>query len=83
MKLIEMPIDQARAVKWREGRKRYGGPAFVGDPLEELDGELLDGMNYAEEAARRGYDMAGISEALRDLCERTRALYCAGKGAAK
>jgi hypothetical protein len=34
-------IDAARAVKWRRGRRKYGG-GFRGHPLEELDEELLD-----------------------------------------
>jgi hypothetical protein len=57
MKLIDLPIGEARAVKWRQGRERYG-PVFIGHPLEELHEELLDAMNYAEEAARRGFPMA-------------------------
>jgi hypothetical protein len=78
-KLIHLPIEQARAVKWRHGRERYG-PVFTGDPLEELDEELLDAMNYAEEAARRGFPMAQIAEDLRRLCDRTRAIYRAVEG---
>jgi hypothetical protein len=77
-KLIDLPIEEARAAKWRRGRELHG-PVFIGHPighpLEELDEELLDAMNYAEEAARRGFPMAGIAEDLRDLCERTRAIY--------
>ena len=72
--LIHLSIDEARAVKWRRGRERYG-PVFSGDPLEELDGELLDGLNYAEEAARRGLPMAGVLRDLRELCERVRAVH--------
>lgn len=79
-RLIDLPIDQARAAKWQRGRQKYGGESFVGDPLEELDGELLDAMNYAAEAARSGFPMAGIPEDLRRLCERVRAIYAVGKG---
>lgn len=78
-KLIHLPIDEARAVKWRRGRERYGS-AFIGHPLEELDEELLDAMNYAEEATRRGFEMGGIPEDLQRLCERIRAIYGAGTG---
>ena len=49
-KLIHLPIEEARKAKWRRGREQYG-PVFIGQPLEELDEELLDAMNYAEEAA--------------------------------
>jgi hypothetical protein len=68
-KLTDLPIDEARGVKWRRGRERYG-PVFVGQPLEQLEEELLDAVNYAEEAARRGYSMSEIAEDLRRLCER-------------
>jgi len=72
--LIHLPIEEALAAKWRRGREHYG-PVFIGHPLEELDEELLDAMNYAEEAARRGFPIAGIPEDLRRLCERIRAIY--------
>ncbi len=78
-KLIHLPIEEARAAKWRRGREQYG-PVFIGHPREELDEELLDAMNYAEEAARRGFPMAGIAEDLRNLCERIRAIYGAAEG---
>lgn len=78
-RLIHLPIEEARAVKWKRGRERYG-PVFIGHPLVELDEELLDAMNYAEEATRSGFDMAGIPEDLRRLCERIRAIYDAGTG---
>jgi len=78
-KLIHLPIEEARAAKWRRGREKYG-PVFIGDPLEELDEELLDAMNYAEEAARWGFPMAGVGEDLRRLCERIRAIYGAAEG---
>jgi len=78
MKLIHLPIERARAVKWQRGRERYG-PVFIGHPLEELDEELLDAMNYAEEGARRGFPMGGILEDLRRLCERVRAVHGAAE----
>lgn len=66
VKLIDLPTEQARAIKWQRGREKYG-PDFVGDPLEELDGELLDAMNYAEEAERRGYVVGLIPARLKVL----------------
>jgi hypothetical protein len=69
VRLIDLPTDEARAIKWQLGREKYG-PDFVGDPLEELDAELLDAMNYAEEAARQGYDVGLIPSRLQVLrCE--------------
>jgi hypothetical protein len=44
-----------------------------------LDEELLDAMNYAEEAARRASPMAGIPEDLRRLCKQIRAIYRAAE----
>jgi hypothetical protein len=73
-KLIHLPIEEARAEKWRHGREQYG-PVFIGHPLEDLDEDLLDAMNYADEAARRGFPMAGIVEDLRLFSERVRAIY--------
>jgi len=81
-KLIHFPIEEARAAKWRRGRQQYG-PVFIGHPLEELDEELLDAMNYAEEAARRGLPMAGTVEDLRRLCEQIRAIYRAAEGTSR
>jgi hypothetical protein len=78
-KLIHLPIEEARAAKWRRGRERYG-PVFRGHPLEELDEELLDAMNYAEEAARWGFPMAEIAEDLWSLCKRIRAIHSAAMG---
>jgi hypothetical protein len=40
-RLIHLPIEEARAAKWRRGRESYG-PLSIGHPLEELDEELLD-----------------------------------------
>jgi len=77
--LIHLPIEEARAAKWRRGREQYG-PVFVGHPLEQLDEELLDALNYAEEAAQQGFPMAGIAEDLWHLCERIRAVYRAAAG---
>jgi hypothetical protein len=78
-KLIHLLIQEARVAEWRRGREQYG-PVFIGHPLEELDEELLDAMNYAEEAARRGFPMTGVAENLRRLCERIRAIYRAAAG---
>jgi len=48
----------ARGKVGRRGREQYG-PVFSGHPLEELDEELLDAINYAEEAARHGFRWQG------------------------
>ena len=72
--LMDLSIDEARHEKWRLGREKYG-PVFVGDPLEQLDAELIDALNYADEAERRGIPIAEVAEDLRQLCERVRALY--------
>lgn len=73
MKLIDLPIQEARQAKWEIGRIKYGG-IFQGDPLEHLDQELLDAQNYAEEAQRQGYDMRSIPDRLFELCRDLREL---------
>lgn len=73
-KLISMPIAEARQVKWAAGRVKFG-PEFVGDPLEELDSELIDAMNYVEEAERRGLYLPGLQDSLRAMCVQVRAAY--------
>ncbi|MCL5744396.1 MAG: tyrosine-type recombinase/integrase [Acidobacteria bacterium] len=82
VRLIELPIEEARAEKWRRGRLRYGGAAFVGNPLEELDGELLDSLNYVQEVERQfGVDLAGVRADLTRLCGKVRGVYCDVRGA--
>lgn len=72
--LIELSIPDARRAKWRDGFNKYG-PMFVGDPIEHLDGELLDAMNYAEEATRRGIGMGDIPGRLEKLCADVRKIW--------
>jgi hypothetical protein len=62
-KLIDLPLEEARAAKWRRVQQQHG-PAFIGHPLEKLDEELLDAMSYAEEGALRGFPMVGMVEDL-------------------
>ena len=53
LSLVGLTIDDAKRIKWDRGQERYGS-VFVGDPLGELYDELIDGMNYADEALRQG-----------------------------
>lgn len=75
--LIDLPIHVARMRKWEEGRKKYG-PVFVGHPLEQFDFEMLDALNYIDEAGRQGYSQERL-ELVRGLihyaCEEIRKLY--------
>lgn len=73
-RLIDLPIEEARAVKWQRGREKYG-PDFVGDPLEELDGEMLDSLNYIDEAERRGLYLADVRAAVLGICSAVRQEY--------
>lgn len=54
-RLIDMPFDVARSEKFKVGRAEHG-PVFLRNPVEEIDMELIDAVNYAEEAIRQGYD---------------------------
>lgn len=53
IRFIDMPYEDALALKWSLGQQKYG-PVFVGDPLEHLFEELLDGRHYAEKLKRDG-----------------------------
>lgn len=76
-KLIQMPLSQALRAKWEAGQAQYG-TEFVGHPLEELDEELIDAINYAEEAQKRGYRLPGIVEKLRVIDVEVRQAYLVG-----
>lgn len=74
-----MPIDQARHEKWKAGRAGRG-PEFEGHPLEEFDGEMLDALNYLDEAERQGFDAGAIQSArllVLAACHTVRRLYAA------
>lgn len=73
-KLIDLPTEEAQRVKWIAGRKKLG-PVFVGHPLEELDGEFIDSLNYIEEAERQGMTLPGFADNIRDMRERLRGIY--------
>ena len=73
-KLIDMSISAARMHKWRLGQEKYG-TEFVGDPLEHLDSELIDAMNYATVALKRGLPMGDVIVQLNILCDQVRAIY--------
>ena len=70
---IHLEIEDARARKWSVGQQKYG-PKFVGHPLEQFDEEMLDALNYVDEAERWGFDMGSIAVELRGICERVRAM---------
>jgi hypothetical protein len=45
------------ARRWAAGRRAHGGGPWQGQhPLLELDEELLDALNYLDEAVRQGAD---------------------------
>ena len=45
---MDLPIAEAKRIKWERGRARYGA-TFEGDPIHELYDELIDALNYADE----------------------------------
>lgn len=63
MTLHHLPVEEACRVKGeagkREHRKAPGAP-FVGDPLIEAYAELIDLLNYLDEAALQGEDCAEL-----------------------
>jgi hypothetical protein len=75
--LIEMSFDEAREQKFQIGRAEHG-PVFLNNPVAEIDMELIDGMNYAEESIRQGFDkekMTLIIEQLRQVDGLVREVY--------
>jgi hypothetical protein len=67
LKLVSprISIEQAKQTKWAMGRKKYG-PVFATDPIVELFDELIDGMNYVDEALRQD----AITKALHNVWHR-------------
>lgn len=74
MKLIEMPIEEACRAKWDAGQKVYG-KVFVGHPLEQLDAEFVDALNYIEEGTRWGFDFGDMKERITEMREYNRKMY--------
>ena len=62
MDLVKVPILDACAFRWEQGRKEYrkADEPFQGDPMLELHAELLDAINYLNEAERQGVKVEGI-----------------------
>jgi hypothetical protein len=65
-RLIDLSIEEAAREKWEAGRREHGAE-FVGDPVEELFAELIDGLNYCDEARRQGVDLGEVPQTLRQL----------------
>jgi hypothetical protein len=76
-KLIDVPFDSALSLKFQRGRVEHG-PVFLRNPVQEIDEELIDAMNYADEAIRQGFDidiMNVIKLRLREVDELVRMVY--------
>jgi len=69
--MTNLSIEEAKKEKWRLGQIKYG-PEFIGHPLEQLDDELIDAMNYCDVASRWGYDVEFIHNLLKQLCLQAR-----------
>ncbi len=80
--LVLSPIHQACQQKWEKGQEHYG-KEFVGDPVEQMYEEAVDGINYAKEGRENwGYDPDAIMEIEGDfyiLADKIRTLYSRGK----
>jgi len=78
-KLINMPFETACLEKFKVGRAEHG-PVFLNNPVEEIDMELVDAVNYALEAIKQGYDKARmeiIVSKLKEVDSLVRELYVA------
>jgi len=81
--LAAMPIVDAMKAKYEVGLKEYGrapDEPFKGEPpIYELVGELVDGMNYCDEAERDGYDVGGIRDLVLGALVLTRMVASSGE----
>lgn len=77
--LLELPVIRACQRKWNLGRAEHG-LVFVGDPLEELYGELADALNYTDQLDMEGYGMAKIRERLFQCATEVRDLWLKRQG---
>ena len=55
--LWTLPLREAAAQRWSEGRAKFGAEWIGAHPLRELLAELADGLNYAREAERLGWPL--------------------------
>tara|TARA_R110001583_G_scaffold182357_2_gene340113 strand:+ start:14657 stop:15169 length:513 start_codon:yes stop_codon:yes gene_type:complete len=73
-KIFSMNLEEAKREKWVNGVKEYRGgdhaAEFVGDPVVEMYGEIVDAMLYNDEAAARGFALyAKFNEVFTDLAK--------------
>lgn len=77
-RLIDKSIEIAMAIKWRAGQVKYG-TEFVGNPLEQADGELIDTLNYLKVAVEKRIiypsEYARMERKTRKLTEEIRAMF--------
>ena len=71
---IEMSTAEACRVKWEAGQKIYG-KEFVGHPLVQLDEELIDALNYIDEAERWGIAMGDCASTIRAIRDFNQVMY--------
>ena len=68
--MVELGIMEAQEEKWRRGQIKYGGSIPV-NPLAHMYEELIDALNYAENAGMNRMitpsEQALICEALRSI----------------
>ena len=78
---IELSFDVACERKFQIGRAEHG-PVFLNNPLEEIDLELIDAVNYAEEGIKQGYpkeELERIIIKLKEVDVMVRTLHAASK----
>ena len=73
-KIFGMNLEEAKREKWMSGVEEYRGgdpgAEFVGDPVVEMYGEIVDAMLYNDEAAARGFALhAQFNEVFTDLAK--------------
>ena len=77
-RLIDKSIGTAMAIKWAAGQQKYG-PEFVGHPLEQADGEMIDTLNYIRVAVEKRIiypsEYVRLERKARKLTEEIRAMF--------
>jgi hypothetical protein len=79
--MCKLSLDEACEKKFQIGRAEHG-PVFLRNPIEEIDMELIDGVNYAREAIRQGYDAQALEiiiSKLKEVDNMVRQLYNASE----
>lgn len=81
--LFQLPIPHACRLKHELGcaeHRRSPDAPFVGDPLIECYSEFIDALNYLDEAARQGKEVADVRRDVERLTASLQLYLCVTNG---